>query len=107
MGLYIGFGNIYKQVVVHAEKPFSLINFVSLIKIDKVMETIRVDILNPKAKSLLKDLADLDLIRIKKDKVKSEFKELLDNLRINSDDAPSLDEITSEVESVRKARYEK
>ena len=32
------------------------------------METIRVDILNPKAKSLLKDLADLDLIRIKKDK---------------------------------------
>jgi hypothetical protein len=71
------------------------------------METIRVDILNPKAKSLLKDLADLDLIRIKKDKVKSGFKELLDNLRINSDDAPSLDEITAEVESVRKARYEK
>jgi len=93
--------------VVHAGKLFSMINFVSLIKIDKVMETIRVDILNPKAKSLLKDLADLDLIRIKKDKVKSEFKELLDNLRINSDNAPSLDEITAEVESVRKARYEK
>lgn len=71
------------------------------------METIRVDILNPKAKSLLKDLADLDLIRIKKDKTKSEFKELLDNLRTNSDDAPSLDEITTEVESVRKVRYEK
>jgi hypothetical protein len=71
------------------------------------METIRVDILNPKAKSLLKDLADLDLIRIKKDKIKSEFKELLDKLRTNSDDAPSLDEITAEVESVRKARYEK
>ena len=93
--------------VVHAGKPIPLINFVSLIKIDKVMETIRVDILNPKAKSLLKDLADLDLIRIKKDKVQSEFKELLDNLRTNSDDAPSLDEITAEVESVRKARYEK
>lgn len=71
------------------------------------METIRVDILNPKAKSLLKDLADLDLIRIKKVKVKSEFKELLDNFRINFNDALSLDEITSEVESVRKARYEK
>ena len=71
------------------------------------METIRVDILNPKAKSLLKDLADLDLIRIKKVKVKSEFKELLDKFRSNSDDAPSLDEITSEVESFRKARYEK
>ena len=93
--------------MVHAGKPIPLINFVSLIKIDKVMETIRVDILNPKAKSLLKDLADLDLIRIKKDKVQSEFKELLDNLRTNSDNALSLDEITAEVESVRKARYEK
>ena len=71
------------------------------------METIRIDILNPKAKSLLKDLADLDLIRIKKEKVKSEFKELLDKLRIDSDSAPTLDEITAEVESVRKARYEK
>ena len=72
------------------------------------METIRVDILNPKAKSILKNLADLDLIRIKKeDKSKSEFKELLENLRINSDSAPSLDEITAEVEAVRKTRYEK
>ena len=71
------------------------------------METIRVDILNPKAKSLLKGLADLDLIRIKKDKVKPEFKELLKNLRSDSDKAPSLDEITEEVEAVRKARYEK
>ncbi len=71
------------------------------------MESLRIDILNPKAKSLLKDLADLDLIRIKKDKVKSEFKDLLEKLRINSDSAPSLDEITKEVESVRKARYEK
>ena len=71
------------------------------------METVRIDILNPKAKSLLKDLADLKLIRIKKDKEKSEFKELLDRLRINSDDALSLEEINSEVEAVRKARYEK
>ena len=71
------------------------------------METFRIDILNPKAKSLLKTLADLDLIRIKKESVKSEFKELLDKFRINSDNAPSLDEITAEVESVRKDRYEK
>jgi len=71
------------------------------------METVRIDILNPKAKSLLKDLADLDLIRIKKDKVKSEFKDLLDKFRQHSDEAPSLDEITAEVESVRKIRYEK
>jgi hypothetical protein len=71
------------------------------------METIRIDILNPKAKSILKNLADLDLIRINKDEVKSEFKELLNKLRAYSDEAPSMDDITSEVESVRKARYEK
>jgi hypothetical protein len=71
------------------------------------METFRIEILNPKAKSLLKDLADLDLIRIKKEKVKSEVQELLEKLRINADNAPSDDEITREVELVRKARYEK
>jgi len=71
------------------------------------METFRVDILNPKAKSLLKDLADLNLIRIRKEKVKSEFKELLDSIRTDSDNTISQEEITEEVEAVRKARYEK
>ena len=71
------------------------------------METIIIDILNPKAKSLLQDLADLKLIRIQKDKVRNEFKELLDKLRMKSAESPSLDEITKEVELVRKARYEK
>ncbi len=71
------------------------------------MESIRIEILNPKAKSLIKNLADMDLIRIKKDKAKSEFAELLDRLRIHSKNVPSLEEITKEVESVRKARYEK
>lgn len=71
------------------------------------METLRIDILNPKAKSLLKNMADLDLIKIKKSKVKSEFRELLEKFRSNAENAPSLDEITAEVESVRKARYEK
>jgi hypothetical protein len=71
------------------------------------METIKIDILNPKAKSLLRDLADLNLIRIKKEKIKSEFKDLLDRLRIDTNDSLSLDEITSEVEAVRKVRYEK
>ncbi len=70
------------------------------------METIRIDIINPKAKSLLKNLADLDLIRIKNKKIKSEFIELLDKLRINSEDAPSLDEISEEVEIARKTRHE-
>ncbi len=70
------------------------------------MESLRIDIINPKAKSLLKDLADLDLIRIKTVKIKSEFIELLEKLRINSDETPSLDEISTEVDAVRKARYE-
>ncbi len=71
------------------------------------METIRIDILNPKAKSLLKNLADLNLIRIKKESIKSEFLVLLDKIRIHADEVPTLDEITKEVEAVRKARYEK
>ncbi len=71
------------------------------------MESIRIEIVNPKAKNIIKNLADMDLIRIKKEKVKSEFTELLTKLRKHSDQAPSLEEITKEVESVRKARYEK
>jgi hypothetical protein len=71
------------------------------------METIKVDILNPKAKTILKNLADLNLIRIKRSKVKSELKDLLTRLRINQGEIPSLDDITAEVELVRKARYEK
>ena len=71
------------------------------------METILIDIINPKAKALLKDLADLNLIKIKKEKVKSEFVELLEKLRLDSDETPSIDEITNEVEKARKERYEK
>ena len=71
------------------------------------MESLKIEIINPKAKQLLKNLADLKLIRIKKEPAKSDFSELLNKLREQSDKAPSLDEITKEVEAVRKARYEK
>lgn len=71
------------------------------------MESIRIDILNPKAKALLKDLADLKLIKIRKESPKNEFKSLLLSLRNKSTEAPSLEEITAEVEKVRKVRYEK
>ena len=71
------------------------------------METIKVDILNPKAKTILKNLADLNLIRIKSTKIKSELKDLLARLRISQDDIPSLEEITFEVGLVRRSRYEK
>lgn len=71
------------------------------------METLKIEIINPKAKGLIKSLADMDLIRIQKEKAKSEFSELLTQLRKKSIDAPSVEEITGEVESVRKARNEK
>lgn len=71
------------------------------------MESLRIEIINPKAKQLLKSLADMDLIRIKKEKTKSDFTELLQKIRSQSEKTPSLDKVTKEVESVRKARYEK
>jgi hypothetical protein len=70
------------------------------------METYRVEILNPKAKRLLKNLADLNLISIaKSDDKRKDFKEILLKLRSNAETAPSLEEITKEVESVRVSRY--
>ena len=71
------------------------------------MESIRVEIINPKAKRLLRNLADIGLIKITEEKPKSDLSEILDKLRSKSDNAPSLEEITKEVESVRKDRYEK
>lgn len=70
------------------------------------METFQVDILNPKAKKLLQDLVDLNLITIKKTK-RSDISTLLANLRSKSTEEISLEEITKEVENVRKSRYEK
>ena len=72
------------------------------------MEILRIEILNPKAKKLLQDLAALNLIRFK-NKVDSmtAFNDLLTRLRSQADDPPSLDEITREVEAVRQKRYGK
>ncbi|WP_348718779.1 hypothetical protein [uncultured Algoriphagus sp.] len=55
----------------------------------------------------MKDLANLDLIRIRKENSDNTFSEVLKKFRNKSDKAPSLEEITKEVEAVRKARYEK
>lgn len=70
------------------------------------MSTLRVDILNPKAAKLLKDLADLNLIAIR-DTSKSGFATVLKKLRSKAKSAPTLDEITREVELVRSKRYAK
>ncbi len=71
------------------------------------METLKIDIINPKAKSILQDLADLKLIRIQKHQTGTDFRQLLEKLRMNSSDAPAFEEITKEVEAVRSSRYEK
>jgi hypothetical protein len=70
------------------------------------METMKIDIVNPKAKKILKDLADLDLISIRdKNPIKS-FEALLFKLRAKRKGI-SLEEITREVELVRSKRYGK
>ena len=68
------------------------------------MDTIRIDILNPKAKKLLENLEALNLIAIKKDN-KKRFKEIVKQLRTKSTTAPSLEEITEEVEALRAKRH--
>ncbi len=70
------------------------------------MNTMRIDILNPKAARLLKDLADLDLIAIR-DTSHNGFASVLKKLRSKAQSAPSLEEITNEVELVRSKRYAK
>jgi hypothetical protein len=69
-------------------------------------ERLSIEILNPEVKSLLESLASLKYIRIRDDGTK-ELKKLLDKIRNNSQEEISMEEITKEVEIVRKARYEK
>ena len=63
-------------------------------------------ILNPKANKHLKELVDLKLIAIKEPSTTG-FASVLKKLRTNAHKAPTLDEITKEVESVRSRRYAK
>ena len=70
------------------------------------MSVLTIDILNPKAEELLRNLADLQLIAIK-DKKNNPFLQVVARLRKKSEtNAPSLEEITKEVEKVRAKRYE-
>ncbi len=69
------------------------------------MNTVEVDILDPKAGKLLKDLADMNLIAIR-DASNDGFLKLLRKLRAKGKKHPiAWEEITNEVESVRAARY--
>ncbi len=68
------------------------------------METLTIDILNPKARNILNDLEDLNLIKINFERTTNEFQNLLIKLRSKSLDAPSDEEMISEVKTVRKLR---
>lgn len=68
------------------------------------METLTIDVLNPKARNILNDLEELNLIKINFDRTTNEFQNLLTKLRSKSLDAPSDEEIMAEVKTVRKQR---
>ena len=67
------------------------------------MEALNVQIINPKAKTLLLNLEEMNLIRIEE---KPMLPEILAKLRRNEAEIPTLEEITEEVELVRKKQYE-
>lgn len=67
------------------------------------MDTLRINILNPKALKLLNDLAELDLIAIQDDS-KVGFQDVLKRLRNKNADL-TIEQITKEVETVRVKRY--
>ena len=68
------------------------------------MESLNVEIINPKAKTLLRNLAAMDLIHIKNQPA---LESMLATLRRNEAYVPTLEEITQEVEFVRQARYDR
>lgn len=70
------------------------------------MDIVRIEILNPKAKKLLKSLVDLNLIAFREPSLEG-FSELLQKLRAEDPNKPNLEEITKEVEAVRNKRYRK
>jgi hypothetical protein len=72
------------------------------------MASLQVDILNPKAGKLLKDLADLNLISIRELKNGDSFLKIVKRIQAKGKiNPPSLEDITKEVETVRAKRYAK
>jgi hypothetical protein len=71
------------------------------------MDTLQIDILNPKAEKLIKNLAELNLISIRKTSG-DDFLKVVKRIRKGAkDNSLTLDEITKEVELVRTKRYER
>lgn len=65
------------------------------------MESIKIDILNPKAKKLIQDLADQKLIRTRESKESGrDFFQIVKKLRAKTKKPPSEYNIAKEVEAV-------
>ena len=74
------------------------------------MNTVRVDILNRESLKLLENLAKLGVIAIHKEetiksKSRNDFMDLVQKIRSKSQNPPSLEEITAEVEQQRAEMY--
>ena len=69
------------------------------------MDTISINILNPKVKEILENLESLNLITINRDD-KKQLKDIITRIRKKSTNL-TIDEITKEVEAVRSKRYGK
>ena len=69
------------------------------------MATLNIEILNPKAKKLLQDLAELRLISIS-EKTSNPFFDVVKKIRSKKANI-SLEEIAKDIETVRSKRYGK
>jgi hypothetical protein len=69
------------------------------------MDIYQVEIIDPGAKKLLEELAKMKLITVQPMDPAKRFAKLVKKIRSAKDRAPSLEEISAEVESVRSARY--
>ena len=79
-------------------------NFISK---EKALETIQIDILDPKVKKLLQNLADLKLISIRRKAKSKNFESILENFRSKNSKNISDDEIIQEIEQIRAKRIGK
>ena len=68
------------------------------------MEALKIEILNPKALTLIKGMQELKLIKINEEPI-SILKEYLKKMRRKSASAPNFKEVTKIVEDVRVRRY--
>ena len=70
------------------------------------MQTVKIDILNPKVLSILENLVELKLIKFNIES-KGEFSDFVEKLRSKSSNEISEDEIAYEVKKVRTSQDER